>query len=82
MESTWAKLSLSVKTIMERVDINKRDLTLEIGQELDIPYFKGMITQEMVDEIKLLEKEENDEGYFRTEQEGNLFIIRFLKSAF
>lgn len=82
MDSTWSKLSQPVKTIMERVDINKRDLTLKIGQELEIPYFKGIITQQIVDEIKWLEKEEKNEGYFRTEQERNTFTIKFLKSAF
>lgn len=82
MDSTWAKLSQPVKTIMERVDINKRDLTLEIGQELEIPYFKGTITQQIVDEIKWLEKKEEGEEYFRTEQEGKIFTIKFLKTAF
>lgn len=64
------------------MDINRTEMTLELGQILDIPHFKGKITQQIFDEIKLFEKTEENEGFFRTQQLGNVLCIEYLKSPF
>lgn len=79
----WADLSSEVKTILERVDINRADLVLTIGEEVNIPYFKGVITEKMVHEISSYEQsEENKEALYKTSSEGDKLIIHFLKGAF
>lgn len=80
----WKELSQANKTILERVDINRRDLHLQIGEELEIPYFKGIITQELVDELKVFQQSEleTNEQYFKVEQTGNQVILRFITHCF
>jgi hypothetical protein len=80
VETFWSGLSQPVKTILERVDINRKGLKLEKEKMLEIPYFKGIITKEIIDEIKLYEKTEENEGYFRTQEIGDVLLIEFLKS--
>lgn len=80
--SDWSTLSDPVKTILERVDINRKGCTLQAGQEIDIPYFKGMITEQMLLEIKRYEQSPENEGYYRTVSNGDLLRIVFLKGAF
>lgn len=81
-ETDWSKLSVATKSILERVDVNRKGMKLVIGEELVIPYYRGVITNEIVEEIKRFEKLEENEGYFRTEQEENVLIIHFLKQCF
>jgi len=79
----WADLSPDVKTILERVDINREDLVLTIGEVLSIPYFSGAITEKMVNEISTYEQsEENKEALYKTSREEGKLIIHFLKGAF
>ncbi|PLS18993.1 hypothetical protein CVD28_00910 [Bacillus sp. M6-12] len=80
--SEWSTLSQPVKTILERVDINRKGFTLEAGQEFEIPYFKGMITTEMLSEIKQYETSSENEGYYKTKSDGDSLRIIFLKGAF
>lgn len=79
----WANLSQGVKTILERVDINRKDLILVVGQELNIEYFHGIVTEGMVNEIMSYEKsKDNEEEYFSTTRKGDTLVIHFLKGAF
>lgn len=80
----WNDLSQASKTILERVDVNRRDLSFQIGEELEIPYFKGVITQELVDELKAFQQSElkTNEQYFKVEQTGNQVILRFITNCF
>lgn len=82
METFWSELSQPVKTILERVDINKVGLKLEKDKTLEIPHFKGIITDEIINEIKIFEKTEENEGYFRTQEIGDILLVEFLKSPF
>lgn len=80
--SDWSKLSDATGTILERVDINGRDMKLIIGEVLDIPYFKGIITEEIAKEILCYQNSKDNEGYFSAVREDNKLTIRFLKRAF
>lgn len=80
--NNWATLSDPVKTILERVDINRRGFTLQEGHEFDIPYFKGNITKQMLDEIKEYEQSAENEGFYKTISNGDSLRIVFLKGAF
>lgn len=78
----WKNLSHAVQTILERVDINRSDVQLVIGQEIDIPYFKGIITEEIVKEIEEFQHSEDNEGFFSANVRGNILEIKFIKGAF
>jgi hypothetical protein len=79
----WADLSDPVGTILERVDINGRSVDIEIGSEVNIPYFKGVFTAEMAQEIMDYQhSKDNAEGHFSATLEDNVLKIKFLKRAF
>jgi hypothetical protein len=81
LQTKWSELSEEAKTILERVDVEGRSLDFIIGEELNIPYFKGNVTQGIVDEIVNYEK---GEGYIysKTEQNGNKVTVKFIKRCF
>lgn len=82
LDNTWANLSNGAKTILERVDINRRNLELVIGEKVGIPYFNEELTKEIVSDIQMYEKSPENDGFFKTELKGNTFNILFLKGAF
>lgn len=82
LDNTWTGLSSGAKTILERVDINRRNLELVVGENVQIPYFQEQLTKDIVSEIQIFEKSPENEGFFKTELKGNTFNILFLKGAF
>jgi hypothetical protein len=78
----WAELSDPVGTILERVDINRRDMKLEINGEVNIPHFQGIFTDGMAKEIMDYQYSKDNEGYFSAAIEDNVLAIKFLKRAF
>lgn len=81
-ELKWADLSDSVGTILERIDINGKSADIEIGSEVNIPFFKGIFTSEMAQEILDYQHSSDNEGYFSALREDNTLKIKFLKRAF
>ncbi|MFC8152117.1 hypothetical protein ACFUP3_20875 [Bacillus paralicheniformis] len=81
MIKTWNELSDTAKTILERVDVNRRDLLLIKGEQLKIKFAEGVIDQNIIDEIEAFERSEDNEGYFETEQNAESLLIKFLKPA-
>ncbi|MGG1664467.1 hypothetical protein [Brevibacillus sp. NRS-1366] len=81
-ETEWGKLSDPVKTILERVDINRKDADLIIGEEINIPYFKGIVTEEIAEELVKYQHSNENEGYFSAMIEGKILKIKFLRQGF
>lgn len=82
VDNHWAKLSNGAKTILERVDINRRDLKLEEGENVNIPFFQEILTKEIISDIQTYELSPENNGFFKTELKGKTFNIIFLKGAF
>jgi len=79
----WQYLSHAAATILERIDINHCNLNIPIGETLEIPYFKGVITEELAEEIIRYQHSMDHKGDppFSAEiKDGNLVIL-FLKSG-
>ena len=81
-ETDWSKLSDPVSTILERSDINHRDWNIEINKELEIPYFKGIFTEEMALEIVNYQYSKENKGYFSAKILDGVLMFKFLKRAF
>lgn len=82
VENDWQYLSDPVKTILERIDINRRSASLPVGGIVDIPYFKGELTSEMANEIVDYQHSKDNEGFFSAEIVEGTLNIKFLKQAF
>lgn len=82
IESDWSKLSEPVRTILERLDLNREDETLEINEEIDIPYFKGIFTEDMANQIFAYQYSKENDGYYSIKREGNILYYKFIKGAF
>ncbi|MCR8641479.1 hypothetical protein NV379_02305 [Paenibacillus sp. N1-5-1-14] len=82
IDTEWGKLSDPVKTILERIDINRSSADIRIGEVVDIPYFKGIFTEEMSDEILKYQHSSENEGFYSAQQVGEIVHINFLKAAF
>jgi hypothetical protein len=81
-ESDWSKLSNPVKTILERIDINRESAEVKIGDIIDIPFFKGVLTEEMADEIISYQYSDENEGHYSASKTEGVLTIKFLKRAF
>ncbi|WP_064199029.1 hypothetical protein [Brevibacillus brevis] len=81
-ETDWSKLSDPVKTILERIDINGRDVDLVIGEAIDIPYFKGIVTEEMAMEIFSYQHSDESKEHYSATREGDVLKVKFLRRAF
>ncbi|MFP3726569.1 hypothetical protein U8V72_15425 [Priestia filamentosa] len=78
----WADLCEPAKTILENVDLHRRQLKLVIGLELEIEHYKGIITDTVVDDIRKYERSKENEGFYKTTKDGDVMIIHFLKGNF
>lgn len=81
-ELKWVDLSDPVGTMLERVDINRRSCDIRIGEEVNIPYFKGIFTKEMAEEIMAYQYSSENEGYYLATMCDDVLEIEFLKRAF
>ncbi|MFF2532465.1 hypothetical protein ACFVS2_26720 [Brevibacillus sp. NPDC058079] len=81
-ESDWAKLSLPTKTILERVDMTRTDEEIKIGEMVDIPFFKGVLTDEIADEIVNYQYSGEQKGYYTASKVDGVVKIKFLQQAF
>ncbi|MWV44908.1 hypothetical protein GRF59_14900 [Paenibacillus sp. HJL G12] len=81
VDTDWSKLDDSVKTILERVDINKKSSDIPIGSLVDIPYYRGEMTEEMADEIIHYQYSSENKGYYAASLEKGILKIAFLKQA-
>lgn len=82
VENDWQYLSDPVKTILERVDINRKSCEIPISSIVDIPYFKGEMTEEMAQEIVRYQYSSDNKGYFSAEINDEILKIKFIKQAF
>ncbi|MGG1650482.1 hypothetical protein ABHN03_16840 [Paenibacillus sp. NRS-1775] len=82
VENDWQYLSDDVKTILERIDINRKSATIPIGSIVDIPYFKGELTNEMAKEIVQYQHSKDNKGYFSAVIENENLKVEFIKQAF
>jgi len=82
LETDWSKLSDGVKTILERIDINRKSADIEIGSTINIPYFNGVFTESMAEEIIAYQHSPENKGYYSACKAGNILKVNFLKRAF
>lgn len=82
IDSDWSKLSDSTSTILERLDINRKSYNIQIGEEIDIPYFKGIFTEEIAKEIVEYQHSKENKGYYAATIEDGILKFKFLKRAF
>lgn len=81
-ELMWRDLSHPVGTILERIDINCSGSNIEIGSEVNIPYFKGVFTEDMAQEILNYQRSSENDGNFSAALDNKALKIKFLKRAF
>lgn len=81
MENEWEYLSEPTKTILERIDINRKSAEVPIGHTISIPHFNGVLTEEIAKEFVEYQHSKENEGYFSASLEDDLLKINFIKQA-
>jgi len=82
IDNDWQHLSDPVKTILERIDLNRRSAVIQIGSIVDIPYFKGEMTADIANEIINYQHSKDNQGYFSATIKNDILKINLLKQAF
>ena len=80
-ETDWSKLSELSASILEYVDITRKDLTLTIGEVFETNFIEEIVTEKVANEIVRYQDSEENEGYTRADFADGILKIKFLKSA-